>query len=444
MAHCSDLLIFDIKGFENIYSNHLRYEKNGIEISLVDFGNTNFVFNEKFVNKCRNIINEYRKSVDFNELSDGINGYDKIEIVFKNCKFTDITINEEIILDDIFLENDIEDKNLDINFIRVTASEFNEKFYINKQYDGNDKELHIKKLIIENTTFKHNFKLHHCITDEILLKDTDFEKNADFYLSHFESGIKENINIQAPIEFKALNFNGLALFGDTKFHKKFYLKYVTLEGYSHFRNAEFNEGLNLDYANIQNEMNFFGSKGLKSDISKNNTSQETYRIIKHQFEKLGNKIEANKYHALELEQKRKKLEEEKGDWKERLVFMFHDLSSKHSTNWFRALLWIVFIGSITVLLNQSFWFILLPPIIYFLSTKCNDIISFKLSVQILSFAIVIGVYPNIYMDDIFKFISILTKEDDFCYNYFLMTFNKVSLGYLYYQFLMSVRKDTRK
>jgi len=51
---------------------------------------------------------------------------------------------------------------------------------------------------------------------------------------------------------------------------------------------------------------------------------------------------------------------------------------------------------------------------------------------------------DINIDDIFKFMSIITKQEDFNCNYFLMTVNKVSLGYLYYQFLMSVRKDTRK
>jgi hypothetical protein len=54
-------------------------------------------------------------------------------------------------------------------------------------------------------------------------------------------------------------------------------------------------------------MNFFDIEKLDSPKAKNNTSQETFRIIKHNFNKIGNTIEANKYHSLELKKRRNQL-----------------------------------------------------------------------------------------------------------------------------------------
>lgn len=51
---------------------------------------------------------------------------------------------------------------------------------------------------------------------------------------------------------------------------------------------------------------------------------------------------------------------------------------------------------------------------------------------------------EITTDNIFKYINILSKIEDFNCSYLAMTLNKVSLGCLYYQFVTAVRKDTRK
>ena len=45
---------------------------------------------------------------------------------------------------------------------------------------------------------------------------------------------------------------------------------------------------------------------------------------------------------------------------------------------------------------------------------------------------------------IFKYINILTTKDDFDNSYIAMTLNKVLLGYLYYQFLTAVRRNTKE
>ncbi len=283
------------------------------------------------------------------------------------------------------------------------------KLYINKQYDGNDKTTKIKNLKIENAKFNENFKLHKCEIENSIIKDSDFEKHADFYKSVFSKGlVDDSSNRDKTIYFKALNFRGLALFGDCEFKEKVDFKYVTFEGHSHFRKALFEKGLDLDYTNIQQEINFFDIKGLDLISSKENTSQETYRIIKHNFQKIGNQIEANKFYALELGKKREALENEKSkNWLDYIVFKGHWISSEHSTNWALALSWIIVIGLFTSLLTS------LPKDKSFISC----------------------------VDEVFKHMYILDKSIE---NPILLLLNKLSLGYLYYQFLTAIRKDTRK
>ncbi|WP_323596101.1 hypothetical protein [Aliarcobacter butzleri] len=305
-----------------------------------------------------------------------------------------------------------------MNFIRISTSKFYGKFYINKQFDGYKEEFSILKLLIENSIFYDNFKLHKCKIEEIYIKDCDFERNVDFYKSKFLSGEKQD-NQPIGIYFHALNFRGLVLFGDIHFYKKFHLQYVTIEGYSHFINAIFDEGLDLDYANIQYEMNFFGCRGLEKLNSRKNTSQETYRIIKHNFKKLKNTIEANQYHSLELNRYRNNIKilddflnckiplQNILDW---LVSFFHLFTSNYSKNWFLTLIWIVIvsIGTNLYLDNQIY---------------LNKQISWEC---------------------IFKYLNILTNKDDFNNSYIAMTFNKVLLGYLYYQFLTAIRRNTKE
>lgn len=349
------------------------------------------------------------------------------QVYFYNCKFDKfqlgdiraIMFNSNIKLCRFFLYGGKVDE-----FI-IENIEIASKFYINKQYDDNDRLCKINKLDISNSIFKENFKLHNCEIEEVTIKDVDFDKNADFYMSKFVSGAKdEDSNKATEINFHALNFKSLALFGDVHFYKKFHLRYVTLEGYSHFRNAIFDEGLDLDYTNIQNEMNFFGAEGLSSKLSKQNTSQETYRIIKHNFMKLNNVIEANKYHSLELSTHRKNIKfidvllncklpiQNSLDW---IVSVFHLLSSNYSKNWLFTLGWIISISIFT-----------------------NLFLGYEIFTQ-----------EYINLESIFKYINILTNIDDFKNvatnekSYVAMTLNKVSLGYLYYQFLTAIRRNTK-
>lgn len=314
-------------------------------------------------------------------------------IKFLNCKF-----NHEFYL----YEN--------LKSLSFENCKFEEKCYINNQYNKNIDSISIDNIIIKKTIFKENFKLHNCVVKKFYIEDTDFIKNADFYKSHFKNGYKEN----NTISFKAINFHELALFGEAIFDKYLQFKYVTFRGYSHFRATTFNEGLDLEYANIEKEMNFFGIKKLDSSKSKEKTSQETYRIVKYQLEKVGNIIEANKYAALELSKKRISSCEECNSFYNLLdciVISSHKISSDYSRNWIWTLFWIFIVSLSTLCMLDSNKSVLDLNIIFQYASIFNSFDAFKIEDKV---------------------------------KYAILLFNKTLLGYLYYQFLTAIRKNTRK
>lgn len=391
------------------------------------FGDSYYGASFRYTNKCYVIDNGTYFSVENCIFKDNVVisiNNPSADIKFINCVFEkDLTINSTNSnkLDTInrfILEGGKIEQNLVVQ--NVTA---NFKFYINPQNKKNNhKQVFINNLIIVNCKFIENFKLHNAIVSKFELEDVDFEKNADFYKSTFLEGVLEtDVNentLNGEIGFISINFMSLALFGDTEFHKKVIFRYVTFKGHNHFKSAKLHQGLDLEYTNIQQEINFYGIKIL-DEVS---TSQETYRIIKHNFEKLGNKIEANKYHALELGQRKKELEKNKWDnLSDYIVFKAHDISSKHSTSWVRALFWIVFVSFFTIFL------------VHFDIVKDLLFNSYKFKIE----------YITKFWQEFWKYVYIgnMGKFNEQPFIFFL---NKVLLGYLYYQFLMAVRKDTRK
>lgn len=391
--------------------NTIIYEEITFAHNVVIGANNQLMYNNK--------IFKYNNSLPNNSRGKPIQ---KKSIIFKRCTFTNLTIQNTS--DDV---NKIDFIGGEIENFNIKDCEIHEKFYINKQYEKNKNKIKITNLVIKNTTFHENFKLHNSIVTKITIEDTDFKKHADFFKSTFIKGSLEDDEAEQThkneIGFKAINFQGLALFGDTEFQEKLIFKYVTFESFSHFRKSKLPYGLDLDYANIQNEMNFFDVEQLDTQEAKNNTSQETYRIIKHNFEKIGNKIEANKYFAFELEQKKINLEiDESSKWTDRIVFKINWLSSEFGTNWLRALVLIFCVGVMTV---GFVHFELLKQLFYNPSL-------FRLE------------YITKGLNEFVQHLYILDKSDSLVSHPKTLLFNKITLGYLYYQFLISIRKDTRK
>ena len=196
-------------------------------------------------------------------------------------------------------------------------------------------------------------------------------------------------------------------------NKKMQFGYISFESSINFRNATFNDGFNLDRINIGKDcnINFYNLQGLDTAVSINNTSQETYRVIKYHLDNIGNKIDANKYHSLELLKKHNNI------WNSNkispillfdgIISVINYTTSYFSKYWILPLFWILIVSYITSFCISD-----------------DNILNVHYQAQYLSILALDG---------------IKLKDTPWVF-----LFHKVSLGYLYYQFLTAVKKDTKK
>jgi len=313
-------------------------------------------------------------------------------------------------------------------------------------------------LVIKNSNFDEYEKVRIQNCPKIVnanFKNTTFSDLADFYNSVF---------IGEKTTFEKTTFLDIVVFSEGTFKVDIDFKYTTFNKLAQFKNTKFEKELNLEDSIIKEEANFLhikqkDGKNLKSE---NIANRETARIIKNSFEKQNNIIEANKFYALEMEKEKEEL-----TWKEnfidKLIFTAHVISSNHSQNPLRVLFWIIIFG------------ILSATIDFFSMTHFGIYIHNKpyMMMGLIIFGPLIFCIVNIFKNKNFTLsflilflmissYSLVTK--DFCtyFSLFAKTINpfsrifsggninliqlvfKVIFAYLYYQFIVSIRQNTRR
>lgn len=356
----NNTLIFQNLDFSNIYE--IKFYQEFVEFNLID-GDDEI----KFINKNK-FKNLYSKVIPTKSDGEEIIKLEKLEKVeFYSC-----------ILNNIFI----------------------------------DKGSNLKDLTFDGCGIKGEFSIQDN-KNEIELSSTSstFENGA-----YFQRSVFNNINLKTSI------FKEFVSFDQCEFHN-IILDYVTFEGNVFFKNTKIDTKLDLEYSIFVKEVNFLNIKNKDGEKleSKNIVNRETARIIKHSFEKIGNIIEANKFYALEMELKRKELNnlitQECNTIRtllfkilpEFIVFWAHKISSNHSQSWTFALFWIIIVSVFGICESNIFTSL---EILF----KSND------KVQLI-------------FDSFYKLLNIKETTNPIL---------KLSMGYLVYQFIVSVRQNTRR
>lgn len=265
----------------------------------------------------------------------------------------------------------------------------------------------------------------------------------------FQNNKYNSLNIEFSTFKELVSFED-SIFGDVLFKDVVFLNYVN------FKDTTFKKELDLSKISFKENVDFLNIK-----VYENNINRETARIIKHSFEKQDNIIEANKFYAIEMEKREKELREKKPfDWLNWLVFKFHKLSSNYSQDWLLALLWIVFFGitaslyEIYLLCTCSFnlinlitinLFLISPIIINQKFDKFNQY--YFLVLYLFSyFFIVTNCFP-IEPEKTMSFAKTINPFSTMTGNYdidILQLLFKIIIAYLIYQFIISIRQNTRR
>lgn len=310
-----------------------------------------------------------------------------------------------------------------------------------------------------------------------------FNNDIEFCNQKFQdSFLFEECTVNSNIKFQNIIFLGVTSFIETTFNKKVEFIHSRSEDLFLFNSTKIEE-IVIDNTFFNSESNFLDMKNkdekdLKAENIKN---RETARIIKHSFEKLNNIIEANKFYALEMEKRKEELsiDIEKGkNIFEYFIFHIHKFSSEHSTNPLLVLFWILIIS-----LFYSYCYDFLEKKDFYV--ECFDekylkswIYSFYNLKEFFDLFLVISIIFGIFllisfisyqkktglmiifaMSSICLYIfltkdfnlflvaknfnpfSIMTKGEDLSFS---MLIYKSTIAYLIYQFIISIRQNTRR
>ncbi len=139
------------------------------------------------------------------------------------------------------------------------------------------------------------------------------------------------------IIFKNTTFEGVVYFDKKEKKEEEELKadfsYCSFEKHGYFMNRKFKK-IDLYGVHIERNLFFLGAEVETVD------DKETYRVIKNEFYKQSNSIEAHQYYVKELEKHRKK---EKNPL-DKFSLFFSYYVSEHGKDWLLGLFWIVILN----------------------------------------------------------------------------------------------------
>ncbi len=245
---------------------------------------------------------------------------------------------------------------LSLNKIDIKKSLFN---------DWNGFTSNILSLNIDNCIFEGRFILNNYEIEEVYIKNTIFKSKFEFVKCSSINFKLDNCNFLKLVEFYGTSFEKFEVFKSifedyTGFEKCLFGKeynndkelkanfnFATFLNFINFRNTNFYSGLSFEDTNLKEAPNF-----LNTNISFDNTSRETFRIIKHSFDKIGNHIEANKFFSLEMKKYKNNLFETNGLKQEKFIFWFNGLVSDFGQNYIKPIKWLL---GITIIYSFIFY-----------------------------------------------------------------------------------------
>lgn len=273
-----------------------------------------------------------------------------------------------------------------------------------------------------------------------------FFEYTEFMNNEFDGFfIFEGCKVHKNIRFQNIVFNNTTSFIDSNFFQNLIFIHTRFEGLALFNQVKVNRLL-LDNTFFSLESNFL-------NINAGMSNRETARIIKNSFEQQSNIIEANKFYALEMKEREKELtrdikNKEKRDLKtfiDYIIFKLHGISSNHSQDPVLPVLWILNIAFIFSMFTSTFHHNNMLAYISIFTVIALLIFNNTLLKRVLGINLIIFYgLSYIKLDDIADKInpfSIMTSKDPIPFG--LLIF-KITIAYLIYQFIVSVRQNTRR
>jgi uncharacterized protein YjbI with pentapeptide repeats len=350
-------------------------------------------------------------------------------------------------------------KNQNLENLFITNYTVNEDFHLNDKSRNSDEVIKLNNLDVAQSVFNGKVKIQfYDILEQANFYNTKFNDLADFYQTRFKG-----------VVFERTDFFKIAVFSESRFQDVNF-KYTKFVGKAIFRDAIIQGVLNLRDTIFDDEANFLdiSSEERKKDTDTKEfigepksiqvANRETARIIKNFYDGTNNIIEANRFYALEMKEREKELNKSfwqgkhLSDW---LIFKIHSISSDHSQSWVLSLMWIFIIAIIYSFFSLekidfdqnivygTFSFVIVSIIIIYcaISQYIKYLITLVILITLmLNFLLVCNDALDLLANTINPF-SIMTSWDEITIGLLVV---KVAIAYLIYQFIISIRQNTKR
>jgi hypothetical protein len=240
-----------------------------------------------------------------------------VEPNIKDINLSDIILNDSA----TFFDNCKE--KISLNSISISDSILNSSLILNG--------ITFKQFTIKNCKVKNKFEFRSNEGESFEVTNTNFEKHTDFYNSAIQY-LKFNTCVVESFSSEECTF-GERLNNELQ---PVNFEYVTFKSLATFRGSKFFSGLNLDRANFNDHPNF-----LNCEVIIDNTTRETFRIIKNSFDQVGNYTEGNKYFAKESEKLRG---EGKWYYPSKFILFFNFITSNFGQFFWLPVLWLIYVS----------------------------------------------------------------------------------------------------
>lgn len=207
----------------------------------------------------------------------------------------------------------------------------------------------INKLCIEDTEFQSKFEIKETTVKVFNFKNSNVDKLFDAFGSEFEKSYFYKSIFTDFAGFEKVVF-GLEVKDIEEYQAKFI--YTTFMSFSNFRSTKFLSGLDFENSNLKEQPNF-----LKTEVSPKNTNRETFRIIKHSFDDIGNKIEANRFFIKEMKAYKRELDDGSDTWDKWVYRANEEISDfgRSYTKPIKLLFWSIIIYTSCLSIHKSYF-----------------------------------------------------------------------------------------
>jgi hypothetical protein len=307
-----------LKLFKGVHFDNCLFTVGLIDIDETEVFYQNCIFNNVLNVKAINILENvdgviyqgctFKKNVECNRFEN-----ERYKLVIKHQLFNNCTFEGDLHCYGISFEKSIffntDDFKQQINSIKIEKCIFEGRFLLN--------DAEISTFLLVNCEMEGKVELKHNDIETAEIKNVNFKRLFDTYSSKFITFKVQRSIYEDFTGFEKCEFG----IKSSEVKEKVEFEYVTFLSFTNFRKSKFFNGLDIEHTNLKESPNF-----LNAEINETNTNRETFRIIKHSFDKIGNQIEANKYFSYEMKKYKEELKVRLGELKR--VKRFRHLKNK--------------------------------------------------------------------------------------------------------------------